>query len=834
MISRCAVLAIAFLLVFSASPLAVAASPSVVITNPKQIDLRGPRVDVINFEYYDDTTAAIAAHSIMGNELTLTVASYNNLASDRALTVGSTVRSDNVGLQFNMLRPVTNNTHFRRAIYFLQNFSYYQNTLLSHIAGTATPTVFPCVLYLAACKGGPHKTPAEKLYGGMNLQRAIDELKLTESDPNPLDRLYEGNTTDIFCDTSGGATCSNLTWHSGSLNGPIWSPRWMGRTDLSRHGIAAYIISQAAKIGLDLSTNYCEDSVGCRLSPALRSSTAVIRDGKYDPRTGYNSPPVYNLTRAYACNDLSLETADCWDIYSYWIGCCLASSQYYAESFNSAYGSAAVNVALFYNKTVDHDTNAMIYAKTISGLNVATSKVSFEFMQNLPWQNVYLMNDLWAVLSNSWAGYVGVPTQTPTSQAGLYFSMLNVHQRCFPSSCLSGGTVNFGLAGLIYAPGGLTPLEPFDGISGSDITQLIYESPTITGPSQFTSPSTYTQWMTRAFKVASFSTPKGRGLVGGNGIWLAKAMSQSTSQVIKDGQVITIDFLPNIYFSDHVQMTAYDYNFSLYVSDIVNNPFDKPLANVNSWMIAAWTQGLIATYINPANPLEIKLYMNSSTVWNLGSTVWDPVIVPVVPMHIFKFFDMFNSYAFFHFDTSFNYNGTIQEANGCESCINQKAGPPPAWLIHLANLEVGTGPFLLRSWDGVGQRGQLLRNPTYYRAAWSMNDTNNQVKRGSTFTFKGVVYEWTYDPVACASATDQVCKVPIASGVTASVLLLNSAGKTLTTYPLTCDSHGTCSGSIDTISGFRTGDNELAFVAQYTYLGLSRTWYQLTGVYVHK
>ena len=234
-------------------------------------------------------------------------------------------------------------------------------------------------------------------------------------------------------------------------------------------------------------------------------------------------------------------------------------------------------------------------------------------------------------------------------------------------------------------------------------------------------------------------------------------------------------------------------------------------------------------YINPAKPLEITLYVNSSTVWN--PTL---VIVPVVPQHIFKYFNMDAAYSLTNtFDTSFNYNGTIQAANGCVSCTNPKAGAPPTWLTSLANLEVGTGPFVLRSWDGVGQHGQLLRNPTYYRAAWSMNDTNNKVSPGSTFTFKASIYEWTYDRVVCASSSDHVCKVPITSGATATLNLLNSADKTLKTFPLTCDAKGVCSGPVDTtVGGFRTGDNKLAFVAQYTYLGLARTWYQLTGIYM--
>jgi hypothetical protein len=690
-------------------------------------------------------------------------------------------------------------------------------------------------LYTAACRNGPNKTAAENLYGGFSLQKAINELKLTENDPNPNNRLYEGNTTDLVCNTSSGSICSNLSWHVGSPTGPIWTPNWIGRISLHRRDIAVYIQSQAAKVGLDLSTGYTEcRSYGHCYSSALESLAAIIHDGVYNAKTGYNSPPIYNWTRAITPGE------DTWDFNSFGYGFTGTALLYDVESFNSAYGSApanvyvysGVNVGLYYNKTMDHDTNSIIYAKTVSGANAATGRVSLDFMQNLPWQNVYLMNDLWVVLSDAWSGYVSLPTQTPNSLTGLFYTLLNIHRSCFPTSCVSGGTVNFGLTALIDAPGGLTPQAQFNSVFDNDITSQMYETPTVTGPAQFTSPGTFTQWMTKAFKVAPYSTPRSSsGLIGGpgTGMFFLQSASQTAPQKIVNGQVITIDFLPNIYWSDHVQMTAYDYNFSLYASNIALTPGFADSANIYSGVMAGPT-GLIATQTNPLKPLEIKLYVNSSTVWN--PTL---VIVPVVPQHIFKFFNMDTAYSLTStFDTSFNYYGTIQAVNGCVSCTNPKAGAPPAWLTSLANLEVGTGPFILRSWDGVGQYGQLLRNPTYYRAAWSMNDTNNQVKKGNTFTFKGSIYEWTYDPVACPSSSDHVCKVPIASGATANLLLLNKAGKTLRTFPLTCDSNGVCSGSIDTSGGFRTGDNELAFVAQYTYLGLPRTWYQLTGVYVHK
>jgi hypothetical protein len=821
MTSRYAVLATALLLVLSSAPMALASVPTV-ITNPRLVDFHGPRIDVINYQYYDSTDSAIAAHSIMGNELTLTVASYNNFAADSALTSGQTVKYDDQGVQFNMLRPVTNNTHFRRALLYLQDFSYYQTTMLSGVEGTAVPTMMPCILYISACKNGPGKSPAENMYGGVSLSKAIKELKATESDPNPHSRLYEGNTSNITCDTNNGALCSNLSWHVGSPTGPVWTPNWIGRISLHRHDIGVYIQGQAAKIGLDLSSSYTEYKSYSQAAPfvAQQSLAAIIHDGVYDSKTGYNSAPVYNWTRAITPGQ------DTWDFYSFGYGFTGTALFSDAESFNSAYGSAQANVGLYYNRTMDLLTNSVIYATTTSQASKAVGAVARSFMDNLPWQNVFLTNDLWVVLSNAWTGYVSVPTQSPDTLTGLFYTLLNVHNTCFPTTCKTGGAINVGLAAQVDVPGGLTPAAQFNSVYDADITNQIYENPTLTGPSQFVSPGTYTLWMASALTVKPYS-----GAVAGGpstGVFLLQSASQTASQKIVKGQAITIDFLPNIYFSDHVQMNAYDYNFSLYASNIALTPGLADSANIFSGVMAGPT-GLIADYINPAKPLEITMYVNSSTVWN--PTL---VIVPVVPQHIFKYFNMDAAYSLTNtFDTSFNYNGTTQAANGCVSCTNPKAGAPPAWLTSLANLEVGTGPFILRSWDGVGQHGQLLRNPTYYRAAWSMNDTNNKVSPGGTFTFKASIYEWTYDRFACINSSDRVCKVPITSGATATLNLLNSADKTLKTFPLTCDAKGVCTGPVDTtVGGFRTGDNKLAFIAQYTYQGLARTWYQLTGIYM--
>jgi len=248
-----------------------------------------------------------------------------------------------------------------------------------------------------------------------------------------------------------------------------------------------------------------------------------------------------------------------------------------AQQMNSAYGSSATDAGLFYNTTMDKATNAVIYAKTVSAALKGAGQVSLYQMQDLPLINVYFSSTLYAVLSNDWTGYAAVPTQGPNSLSGLFFSLLNLHQNCFPATCMNGGTLNYGLASNIDAPGGLTPMANFNSVYDADITNQIYEGATLVGPTQFTSPGTYTAWMlsyngkpvTVQSKTLQIKEKAFTGMVGpsgSSGFFMLQGTG-SAAKIVK-GQEFTLTFAPNIYFSDHVQMTAKDYNFSLYASNI--------------------------------------------------------------------------------------------------------------------------------------------------------------------------------------------------------------------------------------------------------------------------
>ena len=845
--SKYVVFAVAILLALTSSPAFAAGG---VIENPKQMPLTGPMLDQVNYQYYGGAsylTEISPAHAIMGAELSLTVAQYQGFAADSSLTVGTTPGYNDQGVYFNNLRAVVNNSNFRIAMYYMSNYTYFQDVMLSGVEGTATPTTFPCSLYASSCKnfkGGP----AENMYGPTNLLNAIKYLLKTQSDPNPIDRLYEGNTTDITCPANPAVNgCPSLTWHQGSATGPVYAPNWVGRGSLHRHDFAVEIQSTAAKIGFTFTyTEFAAHSTSGKYVESV-SAASVTKDGVYNPKTGYNSAPVYNYQRASptTCASGISTSEDCWDLYSYGYGVSGATSGLFsgAEQLNSAYGSSSANPGLYYNKAMDLATNKAIYAKTVSAATAALGNIGLLEMQQLPFLNIYFSNTLWVVLTNGWTGYTDVPTLGPGSLGGLFYSLLSQHASCFPTSCKSGGTMTFGLESTLDTPGGPTPMANFNTVYDADLTNQIYETPVTTCPYQYTSAGAYCNWMLSANGKPSVNQPSTftiktkpfTGVTGSGAGWTdyqkntTDTTLSSAAQNIYKGQEFILTFAPNIYFSDGVQATAADYNFSLYVSDLANSP---TLYSVTTPLTGglAGPSGLIASYLPPSKPLEIDLYVNSTTILN-PITIGE---VPTLPYHIFKYFNVNNAWALSNtFDTSFNYNGTILSSNGCVSCVNTHAGPVPAWLRALPNLEVGTGPWILRSWDGVGQTGELLRNVNYYRSNWSMNDTNNQVTKGSTFTFSQPVYEWSYDPVACASSADFICKVPITSAITATLQLVNSktganVGKPIA---LTCTG-GVCSGSISSKT-FKIGDNELVFSATFTYLGLARTFNVYTGVLVH-
>jgi len=335
----------------------------------------------------------------------------------------------------------------------------------------------------------------------------------------------------------------------------------------------------------------------------------------------------------------------------------------------------------------------------------------------------------------------------------------------------------------------------------------------------------------------------------GNG-WFAMQSEICTSCKIVKGESITFNFQPNIYWQDHVPFTAYDYNFSLFLN-AVSLPPALPDTATPSAGILAGPAGLMATFIPPNNPLQITLYINSSSAWNLLNTQ-----VPLLPQHIFGAVpasaasamgvpahpDWFNLDEFSTAAGAMDINQNPVADVTCSGCSSYLSKVPvstwPQWLNNSMNLEIGTGPFILVSpatpTEENNGNGLMVMNPTYYRQDWqyyAFNSTDQFTKASTpTVSLKLPVYDWTYSTTLCATSPDNICKVGATNFGSATWSVVNPAGKVLESGSASC-SAGACTLSIPT-SSLAKGFVHVILDAPYTSFGLSRTWYQSYGFYL--
>jgi len=319
------------------------------------------------------------------------------------------------------------------------------------------------------------------------------------------------------------------------------------------------------------------------------------------------------------------------------------------------------------------------------------------------------------------------------------------------------------------------------------------------------------------------------------GSFLFQAANGDKSTKIVKGEVYTFNFLPNIYWTDGVQMNALDYNYSLWQYDLAGSSLLPDSATPGTGELTGPT-GLIASYVPPgqgSEPLTIQVYINSSSVWNLLL-----LQISILPAHIFSHYfnnDLFSSST--TLDTALNAKAAI-----ALDPIN-KTGLP-AWLMAEPNLEVGTGPFILNyprtSTEETTSTGLIVANPNYYRENWQMYTWNssNIVSKGDSFTESFPIYLWTYSTTACASAVDNVCKVPMSTAnvdggkITGTWSIVKGTSDTapytvVSSGPLTCGAaNGDCTATLPTGTA---GTFHVIIQVQYSYLGLSRTWYQSWG-----
>jgi hypothetical protein len=776
--------AIALLMIFSSLPLVSYASTPGVLSG-SQVALHGPLVNAIKFTVIgSDSTlfSSLASGTIQGPEWYFSTGSFFQAATNKNLYANSTTTYSFYGFAFNMVRPVTNDTHFRLAIQDLQDYGTLQSTVLSGVAGSAAPDLYPCVVYPTVCD--------PSLYAGFTFSQsaAVAQLKLVHND------------VPAFTWTNSSDALSSYKWF---YNGVQWSPNlWYRIDDPLRTQAALRLVYNAQGIGLTINAQGTAHASGVVYHPSL---SAVISPGAYNPSTGYNSPPVFNYSLA--------ETTDTWDMYTFgWI---TSPNYIWAYSFfNSQFVTVTLNYDNFYNRSMDYYTNQMNYATTLAAASSAAKSVGQVFSQQLPYVMLFYTNQLYAVYLNGWAGYVNYASTGPMTSYGMYYSSLNLH----PAGQATGGTFTYAVHAVSDATG-MDPLYNTNWVWQADLWSNIYDSALAFNPMAPTTALSFVPWE-GAYTVASFN-----GKTGSGAGWFdfQTAKNALSPQNIVSGQEITFNLYKNMTFFDNTPVTANDFNYSLWVNNVAGALPDN-YAPLYGYTLAGPT-GLIATYVPPSNPYQLQIYVNSSSVWNIAN-----VGVPIFPQHIFKYFNAdLVSGGTAALDTTLTF---ANAASGC-SCLatGVTTTNAPLWLRDEYNLEVSNGPFWLKSFDPTTGSGEMDKNVNYYRAAWYAGAPS--ASAGSTYTFSTTIAENIFNSGSSTLAgvsAGQTGSAPITNATGTVTLYLNNA-KVGTPVPLTAGSNGQYTAAINT-AGLTSGLYELVVNATYSFLGLPRIWYQAAGLQV--
>jgi hypothetical protein len=607
----------------------------------------------------------------------------------------------------------------------------------------------------------------------------------------------------------------------------VFRPLFLYRSDDPlRTELAAGLCSVALEIGLHLN---CQGITGIAADADVygESSEAVVSAGVFKPATGYNTAPVFNSTVVNGTS--SVSPADNWDMYTFgWVTSNAYTWAYYF--FNSQYAGTDYNFVNYYNSTIDYLTNAVYYASTISAAQTAATTLAKDLQAELPYLMGFYLNQLYAVNQNGWTGYANEPSTGPTTGAGLYWTLLNVH----PTSEVMGGTFNLALH-QIANQSGMNPLYYPFSVWQSDVWSEIYDTPLALPPTALTAANDFFNYVTtgNGSALSQWVKPYTGTTSTGSG-WFQTQGTQRVGNRIVDGQVITFTFRNNVTWTDNVPLTAYDYNYSLYAWDLTGNSgtFTPDAYDMEG------PAGLMATYINSSDPDTIQMYVNSSSIWNLGA-----LVVPVLPMHILENFNVADlATPTGAVDLTQPSTSTAAGAASSTFCSSGCLLRDPIWMQYLPNLEVGSGPFYLYSYSGVTDgAGELVANTNYQRAAWravAALPANTIPATATTFAFNTTIREFTYNPTNSTAtfgdddgslASHAIGYVGV-TNATVSIQLYNSNGTKIGSAITTgiTQNNGEYTASIRT-SSLTPGAYEIVVTASYNFLGLARTWYQASG-----
>ena len=787
---------------------------------------------------------------------------------------------------------------------FLQDYSFIQTTVLSGVEGSATNTPIPCFAYSAACNNVPMTTH----YGSaQNLVAAGQELE---------------QVTNLFCDNGGvpcaGSYSSTSEWCVGGL-GPgsgtcgafkVFTPDMDYRKTLFRNLWGAAILSWGASIGLQISGRGPEGGGPATANCFNPHAADVETPGIYNPGTNYNSVPVWNstavaadtcdmLTYGFIASGPTLEG----DILNYnsqtaGTGGISTGNVFDDPTVTSPADSVAGYASPQPHTTIyntDFDTNNIEFATTAAQAYGASAQFMNAYALSIPTVFGYYENTLYVNNANGWTGFVAAPVTGPNELGGLYFTNQDAHL-CGSATCTIGaanggtlgGNLNVALEnvadqnglntiyssnwawqadvfGSIYDTALYTPAVDFpnvnffnDYMTTSHTITNIPSQVLGTGPTWYyyqqpcTSPLPAATYLTRLAACQGHSSP---GQTPGplqHGIGLGAA-----ARTITNGQVISMTLKPGIYFYDGVQVTANDLEFSLNYYNIAGGP-NLPDNTSPATATFAGPFGLIASQLKTATGLpcslncaRIDIYVGSQSFWSLGS-----VITAVLPSHVFKYFNPDHTAT-----VSFGTVDTSKPFGIAASAYSTAGAPHPSatsWMYYLPNLEIGSGPYYLSSWNGGAGTGVDAANPFYFNPNWQAEANVTQLSGSSTMSANLIIYEYNPTPVNINCGPAQpgpilpnsvgLCQITNALAGVGKVKIYDSSGllwrnlkltkNALTgtyswTIPgpaiLATKTGGACSVVGPNCYTMPAGQYYATLQTTYSYHGLIRTWYQIFG-----
>jgi len=556
---------------FSASAQApVAPNPSVIPGS--ETDLHGPRVSTVRYPIFTSDHASLEALIAgQGQIMDFPPAAFSDIQTALStpnlnVTVGT--GSGEEFLEFNQYSPSVAGYYlgFRQAIAHLVDYGYIQTTVLNGIQGIASPNV------LLPQTFGNFSTSDITTYP-YSLSMANQSLA---TDPeiawNPT-ATQPTTSASIACNGGTGVWQYATKLGSNVPNGTNFEPVFYTRIDHATWLTETEAIwKDAARIGLCM---------------------------KMIPLNGFSSvyPIVY---KAYSIN---------WDMYFAGVGYSapLDPILTFWEEFtkNPGWSTPFLNPTHYYDPTVEsliHDEFATLNPDQAQA---DSRKVVQIVSQQLPILNIWWDAVIIPSLNNAngqyWTGYPNIQDFSTWTFSTGYFTILNAHQfDPTTGNPIVGGTLTVNMH---EAP------DDFNGMQATsvydfDIISPYYDSPMNFSPANPALTALIPWMLTSAPNVTSgvtTTTPHGYKIV--------------------NGMTIGLNFMNNITFSDNVRMTASDFNFSLWYTNLNGATVTNGTCSAPCWMQYVANQpgdffGLLPdlTDSQVTSPTTMTIYLNGTGI----------------------------------------------------------------------------------------------------------------------------------------------------------------------------------------------------------------------------